>query len=126
MPHGARVLIVGPYQGILDSLSALLESHGYNAKRIYGAGTIVADVRDFDPDIVIIDIAMRDRNGWDAAREVRQCRRRGKRPVLIGVGGQYTKRGDKTLAEMSSYDYYVLKPSDPKGLLQLVALYSTK
>jgi DNA-binding response OmpR family regulator len=126
MLNRTRVLIVGPHQDMLESLPALLESHGYKAKRIYGACTIVADVRDFDPDVVIMDIAMRDRNGWDAARELRQCRRRGKRPVLIGVSGQYTKRGDKTLAEMSAYDYYVLKPCDPKALLQLVASYSPK
>jgi DNA-binding response OmpR family regulator len=45
--------------------------------------------------------------------------------VLIAVSGQYTK-GDKILAEMSGYDYYVIKPCDPKALLKLVALYARK
>jgi len=121
MPNRTRVLVVNDKQDIFDSLPAVLESHGYNAKRIH-ARTIVADVRDFDPDVVIID--MPDRNGWDAAREVRQ-HRRGKRPVLIAVSGQYTK-GDKILAEMSGYDYYVIKPCGPEALLKLVALYARK
>ena len=86
--------------------------------------TIVADVRDFDPDVIIIDIAMPDTNGWDAAREVRQRRLPlEKRPVLIALSGKYTK-GDKILAEMSAYDYYVIHPCDPKALLELVALHA--
>lgn len=122
MPHRTRVLVVHDNQDTDDSLLDLLESHGYNAKGVYGARTIVADVRDFDPDVVIMD--MPDRNGWDAAREVRQ-HRPGKRPVLIAVSGQYSK-GDKVRAEISGYDYYVIKPCDPKALLKLVALYARK
>ena len=116
------MLVVNDKQDTFDSLRTVLESHGYNAKRIYSARAIVADVRDFDPDVVIMD--MPDRNGRDAAREVRQ-HRPGKRPVLIAVTGQYTK-GDKVLADMSGYDYYVIKPCDPKALLKLVALYARK
>lgn len=41
--------------------------------------------------------------------------------MLIAVSGQYTK-GNQVLAETSGYDYYVIKPCDPKALLKLVAL----
>jgi DNA-binding response OmpR family regulator len=126
MPHRTRVLVVDHNQDMSDSLLALLDSHGYNPKRINSAGTIVADVRDFDPDVIIIDVATPDTNGWDAAREVRQRRLPwGKRPVLIAVSGKYTK-GDKMLAEMTAYDYYVINPCDPKALLELVALHARK
>jgi DNA-binding response OmpR family regulator len=124
MPSRTRVLVVNDKQDTFDSLRAVLESHGYNAKRIYSARAIVADVRDFDPDVVIMDMPDRNGNGWDAAREVRQ-HRPGKRPVLIAVSGQYTK-GDKVRAEIGGYDYYVIKPCDPKALLKLVALYARK
>jgi len=117
-----RVLVVNDKQDTFDSLQAVLESHGYNAKRIHSARTIVADVRDFDPDVVIMD--MPDRNGWEAAREVRQ-HRRGKRPVVIAVSGQYAK-GDRIFAGMSGYDYYVIRPCDPEALLKLVALHARK
>ena len=126
MPNRTRVLVVNDKQDLFDSLPTVLESHGYNAKRIYSARTIVADVRDFDPDVIIIDVATPDTNGWDAAREVRQRRLPwGKRPVLIAVSGKYTK-GDKMLAEMTAYDYYVINPCDPKALLELVALHARK
>ena len=123
MPHRTRVLVVHDNQDTDDSLLDLLESHGYNAKGVYGARTIVADVRDFDPDVIIVDIAMPNRNRWNAARQVRQ-HRPGKRPVLIAVSGQCIKGGDKIFAETSAYDYYVIKPCAPRALLELVALHA--
>ncbi|HEU4351450.1 MAG TPA: response regulator [Burkholderiales bacterium] len=118
MPDRIRVLVVDDNQEMDDSLLDLLESHGYNAKGVDGARTIVADVRDFDPDVVILDIAMPER--WDAARQIR-LHRPGKRPLLIAVSGQ---GGERIFAEMSAYDYYVIKPCAPSALLELVALHA--
>ena len=58
MPHRTRVLVVDDNQDTVDSLLALLETDGHNAKGIYSARTILTDVRDFDPDVMIMDIAM--------------------------------------------------------------------
>ena len=123
MPHRTRVLVVDVNQDMDDSLLALLKSQGYNAKGVYSARTIVADVRDFDPDVLIMDIAMPDRNEWDAARQVRK-HRPGKRPVLIALSGQHIQGGNRIFAETSAYDYYVIKPCDPRALLELVALHA--
>jgi DNA-binding response OmpR family regulator len=120
MPHRTRVLVVDDNQEMDDSLLALLESHGCNAKGVYSARTIVADVRDFDPDVVIMAIAMPER--WDAARQIR-LHRPGKRPLLIAVSGQ-RKGGERIFTEMSAYDYYVIKPCAPSALLELVALHA--
>jgi FixJ family two-component response regulator len=43
---------------MVTALLALLEQHGYNAKGIYSARTIISDVRYFDPDVIIMDIEM--------------------------------------------------------------------
>jgi DNA-binding response OmpR family regulator len=123
MPHRTRVLVVDDNQDMGESLLALLESRGYNARGVDSARTIVADVRDFDPDVVIMDIAMPDRDGWDAARRLRQ-HRPDKRPVLIAVSGQCIKGGDRIFADTSAYDYYVIKPCNPRALLELVALHA--
>jgi CheY-like chemotaxis protein len=125
MPHRTRVLVVDDNPDMVYSLLALLETEGYNAKGIYSASTIVADVRDFNPDIIIMDIAMPGRTGWDAARQVRQDRT-GKRPMLIAISGQYTKKAGRFPAKLSGFDYFVIKPCDPKALLKLVASYTAK
>jgi DNA-binding response OmpR family regulator len=125
MPHRARVLVVDDDKDTVDALLALLEAEGYNTKGIYSASNIVADVRDFDPDVIIMDIVMPGKSGWDAAQDVR-ADRPGKRPMLIAVTGHYPKDGDRTLAERSGYDHYLIKPFDTKVLLQFVASYSAK
>jgi DNA-binding response OmpR family regulator len=123
--HRTRVLVVDDNRDMLDSLLALLETEGYNGKGIYSASTIIADVRDFDPDVIIMDIAMPGRSGWDAARELHQYRT-GKRPMLIALSGEYTNVRDRLVAELSGFDYYLIKPCDPNVLLKLVASYSAK
>jgi DNA-binding response OmpR family regulator len=123
MPHRTRVLVVDDNQKMVAALLALLENHGYNTKGLYSARTIVSDVRDFDPDVVIMDIAMPDKSGWDAAKEVRQ-HKPGKRPMLIAMTGEYPKDGARRLAEMSGYDHFFIKPFDTKVLLQAIASYT--
>ena len=125
MPHRTRVLVVDDNQDTVDSLLALLETDGHNAKGIYSARTILTDVRDFDPDVMIMDIAMPGKSGWDAAREVRE-HRTGKRPVMIAVSGEYTKGADRILSALIGFDYYLIKPCDPNVLLKLVASYATR
>jgi DNA-binding response OmpR family regulator len=120
MPHRTRVLVVDDSKDTIDSLLALFETEGYNAKGIYSASTIITDVRDFDPDVVIMDIAMPGKSGWDAARELHQYRT-GKRPMLVALSGQYAKTRDRLVAQLSGFDYYLIKPCDPKVLLKLVA-----
>jgi DNA-binding response OmpR family regulator len=115
MPHRTRVLVVDDNRDMVDSLLVLLEADGYDAKGIYSARTIIADLRDFDPDVMIMDTAMPGKSGWNAAR--------GRRPMLIAVSGEYTKGADKLRAELSRFDYYLIKPCDPMVLLRLVASY---
>ena len=76
-------------------------------------------MREFDPDVVLLDIGLPGRNGWDVARQIRE-QIPGKRPMLICITGQYTKGADKILAEMAGFDYYLVKPTDPKVLFALL------
>ena len=46
------------------------------------------------------------------------------RPMLIAVSGEYTKGADRLRAELSGFDYYLIKPCDPAVLLQLIASYN--
>jgi CheY-like chemotaxis protein len=111
-----RVLVVDDDEDMVDSLLALLETEG-STPRVYSARTIVADVRDFDPDVIIMDIAMPGTSGWEAA-EVRQ-HKLGKRPMLIAVTGQYPEDVDRILAETGEYDHYFIKPFDTKVTVEL-------
>ena len=125
MLNRTRVLVVDDDKDTVDALVALLKAKGHRAKGVYSAHTIFEDVQDFDPDIIIIDIAMPGKDGGYASQELRQ-HKAGQRPMLIAMTGQYPKHGDKMLAEMNGYDHCLIKPFDTKVLLQFVGSYSKK
>jgi len=77
-------------------------------------------VLDFDPDVVLLDIAMPDLSGWEVARTIR-ARRGAERPLLIGISGEYKQGADKVLAQILGFNHYLLKPYAPSDLLALLA-----
>jgi CheY-like chemotaxis protein len=114
-----RVLVVDDEPDTVMTLLTLLRDEGYDAR---GSGSAVAAVKllgEFDPDVIISDISMPVMNGWDLAREVRRSMGE-KRPMLIAISGQYTKGGDRVLAEIVGYSDLIAKPADPKVLFALL------
>jgi two-component system, OmpR family, response regulator len=124
-PHAARVirvLIADDERDIVLTLSALLRDEGYDVKGVHSAHDAIVAVADFDPHVVIADIAMPERSGWDIAREIRATRGRGRpdRPLLIAMSGIYNKGSDRILAEMTGFNYFLAKPFEPNVLLRLL------
>jgi DNA-binding response OmpR family regulator len=77
-------------------------------------------VIDFDPDVVLLDIAMPELSGWEVARTIR-ARSGADRPLLIGISGEYIKGADKVLSQILGFDRYLVKPYAPAELLALLA-----
>jgi CheY-like chemotaxis protein len=114
-----RVVVIDDLPDAVMMLLTLLRSEGHEAKGFGSGREALKNLRQFDPDVVISDIAMPQVTGWDLAREVRRTMG-GSRPMLIAISGQYTKGGDKALAERAGYNYYLTKPYDHKVLLALL------
>jgi DNA-binding response OmpR family regulator len=115
-----RVLVVDDEPDTVAMLLEILRNEGYEA-RGHGSGqAAITALKEFDPDVVISDIAMPSVNGWTLAREVRKAMGE-KRPVLIAITGQYTQSADKVRAHTSGFDFYLTKPADPNVVLNLVA-----
>jgi CheY-like chemotaxis protein len=60
---------------------------------------VLALAHEFDPDVVLLDIALPEKNGYEIAEEIRK-RSRGRRVLLIGISGQYKQGSDKILADL--------------------------
>ena len=119
-PRALRVLIVDDERDLVLTLMALLRDEGYETKGVYSGKDALAAIADFDPDAVLVDIAMPGMTGWDVARQIRRFHP-GDRPRLIALSGQYTQGADKILAQMTGFDGYLIKPCDPKVLVALLA-----
>lgn len=115
----ARIMVVDDEADTVLTLLELLRAEGYHAEG-FGSGKAALDrLAEFDPDVIISDIAMPQLSGWDVAKAVRG-KMGPKRPVLIAISGQYTKGADKVLAQLKGFNYYLVKPCDPNTLLSLL------
>lgn len=114
-----RVLVIDDERDTVLMLVAVLRTEGYDAKGVYSGKAAFAAFQEFEPDVVISDIAMPDMTGWEVAKRIRQAGGR-QLPLLIGISGEHMQAADRRLANLVGFDYYFYKPCDPKVLLTLL------
>lgn len=119
LPHGAlRVLAVEDERDTLMTLGILLRSEGYEVRLAQGGAEVPAAVQEFRPHVILLDIGMPDRNGYDVARELKAslgalC------PRLVAVTA-YGTAADKARAAASGFDHHITKPYDPAELFEVL------
>ena len=118
-PHlTVRVLAVEDERDTLMTLGILLRSEGYEVRLLHGGRDALAAVREFRPHVVLLDIGMPDRDGYDVARELKGalgelC------PLLVAVTA-YGSAADIARAMASGFDHHVTKPYDPADLFAIL------
>ena len=120
MPRRLRVLVGDDNTDMVKSLALLLEAAGYETKGVYSAQSILTDVSEFDPDVIIMDIAMPGPSGWQAASAAR-AKSGNRRRVLIAVTGQHIRGTEEMVGDTSGFDHVLMKPVDPSKLLGLIS-----
>ena len=119
MSRPLRVLVVDDNKDYADTTTALLRMDGYDAEHCYHGLDAYDCVTSQDPDVVLLDVRMPGKNGWDVARQIRESIP-GKRPMIIGITGEHFEAADRTRAESVGFDYYLRKPVDPDALIALI------
>lgn len=119
-PGRLRVLVVDDEPDTVIMLLEILRDEGYDAAGFSHPMEALKALRDYDPDVVISDIAMPVMSGWDFARKVRQ-KMGDIRPMLVAISGVYRKSADQMLATMAGYEFFLPKPCDPNVVLGIVA-----
>jgi DNA-binding response OmpR family regulator len=67
-----RVLVVEDDANILLSLVFLLERDGFQVETVTDGGTAVGKIRAFRPDLIILDVMLPIKNGYEVCHEVQQ------------------------------------------------------
>ncbi len=114
-----RVLLADDDRDATLSLSTLLKLEGYDVRHVYDGSTTLELAREFEPDVILLDIGMPKLTGYDVARAVR-AEYGQKGPVLIALTG-WKQASDKILATLAGFDHHVAKPYDPAALLGLIS-----
>ncbi len=104
-----KILVVDDDVNICDILRMYLEREGYEVKIANDGAEGVEMFKRFDPDLVLLDIMLPEKDGWQVCREIREV---SANPIIM-----ITAKGevfDKVLGLELGADDFIVKPFDTK------------
>jgi DNA-binding response OmpR family regulator len=115
-----RLLLVDDYVEVADALSRLFTTYGHECRTAACGEAALAAAREFDPDIMIVDLDLPDFSGCEVARRWRAETRR--QPFMTAMTGRSdTDRRKESLA--AGFDHHVIKPIDTGLARRILQLY---
>ena len=106
-----KMLIVDDDTNICDLLKHYFESEGYSVKTANNGVDGVSFFKVYDPDIVLLDIMLPKKDGWQVCREIREI---SSKPIIMITAKDEVF--DKVLGLELGADDFVVKPFDMKEL----------
>ena len=106
-----KLLIVDDDHNICDMLKLYFENEGYKVKVANDGFEGVNTFKIYEPDLVLLDIMMPKKDGWQVCREIREIS--SKPVIMITAKGEVF---DKVLGLELGADDFIVKPFDMKEL----------
>ena len=112
MENKPKILIVDDEENICEIVRLYIEKEGFDAIIANDGQEAVAKFNKEKPDLILLDIMLPIKDGWQVCREIRA---QSKVPIIM-----LTAKGetfDKVLGLELGADDYVVKPFEPKELI---------
>lgn len=106
-----KILAIDDDPALMELLNIVLTAQGFKVKTATSGAQGVRLVRDFNPDIIILDLMMPEMNGWEVCKKVREFSH-----IPILILSALDNPGDVASALDSGADDYLVKPV-PTGVL---------
>ncbi|HTW38361.1 MAG TPA: response regulator [Steroidobacteraceae bacterium] len=113
-----RILIVDDNRDALESLAALMEMAGHLVSTAADGELALALARDFQPDLVLLDLGLPKLDGYEVARRIRR-EPWGKSLVLVALTG-WGQETDRRRTRETGFDSHLVKPLDFEMLTQFL------
>lgn len=121
---GLRVLVVDDNHDAAESLSMLMQMMGNETRVAYEGLEAETMTGEFRPDVVLLDIGLPVRDGYEVARNIRALPW-GDSIALVAVTG-WGQEEDRRRAKEAGFDAHLVKPVDPDALTRLLASLKTQ
>ena len=116
-----QVLVVDDNKEAADALGMLLKSLGHEAKVLYLGQDALNCIKDYTPDLIILDISLPDISGYEVAQRLRQHTRLS-HTIIAAFSGWSTSTHRNKVRE-SGFDCDLTKPLDIAKLKQLLEIH---
>ena len=113
------ILVVDDNHDNADIIKEYLEARGYPITVAYDGDEALAAFESMRPALVLLDVMMPGRDGWEVCRIMKQHAAHGKhvRVVMVTALGEWE---DKRVALQTGADDYMTKPVDLPTLIKVV------
>jgi DNA-binding response OmpR family regulator len=118
-PQQPPILVVDDNRDNTTIVREYLEAHGYPVVVAYSGDEALAVFESVRPRLVLLDVMMPGRSGWDVCRMMKQHPVHGKQVRVIMVTA-LNEFDDKQVALQTGADDYVTKPLDLRALVDHV------
>jgi CheY-like chemotaxis protein len=102
-----------------DGMSWILSTYGYKVEVAYDGNAAILKARAHAPDIVLLDLALPEMDGYQVADAMRSEAGSGA-PVFVAITG-YGREDDKRQSAAAGFKHHLTKPIDPLALLETLA-----
>ncbi len=107
-----RVLVVDDFPYVAQASCNLFELFGHETRLALTGRDALVVYASFEPDIVVIDLDLPDRDSADVAREIRASARGARVFLAALLGSQLSERRSPP----SLFDYQLIKPASAQKL----------
>lgn len=119
---GGHVLVVEDEPNIIEAISFILAREGWQVDTHSNGDDAVEVIRARAPDVLILDVMLPGRSGYDILRDLRDDPATSALPVLMLTARGQTK--DRELAERAGASRYMTKPFSNAEVLEAVRALS--
>ena len=117
-----KVLIVDDSPAQVKLIQAVLEPEGYPSVGLNDPKLVEETIKDEQPAVILLDVVMPERNGFQVCRELKSSTEFNAIPVIL-VTSKATA-SDKYWGEQQGADGYVTKPFTREELLRAVRRFA--
>jgi DNA-binding response OmpR family regulator len=125
----AKILIVDDDPDLVEAVSIILESKGYEVSAAYGGIEGLGKAKTENPDLIVLDVMMPDKDGYVVCKELKEDPKYQSVPILLltaVVSKISTTRYTQQMGMETEADDYVDKPVEPEELVRRIETLLSK
>ena len=124
-----KILLVDDDPDLVNAVRMILEAKNYEVAAAYGGVEGLQKARTENPDLIVMDVMMPDKDGYAACKELKSDPQLSRIPVLLltaVVSHISTTRFTQQMGLETEADDYIDKPVEPEVLVKRIETLLSK